>query len=103
MSLPLNYVVIGLIGITVAFILILNFTGNVQTVDKIIGGMFGSSERDIARSQCMSQKQQLCGTDEYQSGDTDWARAATYDGKSCFEWHQQEQIFGGDSDIPACE
>lgn len=100
-SLPMNYVVIGLIVLVTASAILLYFTGNMQTVSRIFEGQFGQSEAELARNSCLNAKTRLCAGDATGTG---WADQASYQNMTCADWARTDNIFGsgGESDIPSC-
>ncbi len=103
MSLPLNYVVIGLIGLVTAFTVILGFTGHMDSVGGILDGLFGQSEADLARQSCDRARTRLCTTNDYDDPQA-WADDAVYNDRSCRSWAVAENIYGtgGADAIPEC-
>lgn len=102
-SLPMNYVVIGLIVLVTAATVLLYFTGTIGTVSGIFESDLNSSAKGVARNQCLSQKPRICSQGDVTG--TDWADQATYKGKACSTWQEQQHIFGagGEEDIPTCQ
>lgn len=60
------------------------------------------SEPDDARSYCLERKLQACQSLE--EGSQDWADNVVFEGRSCSDWAEQENIFGSDGveSIPPC-
>ncbi|MFB6199330.1 MAG: hypothetical protein ABEJ83_00500 [Candidatus Nanohaloarchaea archaeon] len=93
-SLSLTYVVLGLILIATALTVIMYFTGNMDTVSRIVQGNLGESRKDIAQQQCLMDKKQIC---QGRSQNYEWWKDVSYNGRPCGEyWNNQ-------ADIPRCE
>lgn len=97
-SLSMSYVVIGLILLTTAFAIVTFFVGGIDQVSRIVGVNLGQSERDVVRQYCMNRKPVAC--QGYSSGEDGWANDVIYNGTSCYQWQQDQQIFG--DEIPTC-
>lgn len=104
-SITMSYVVIGLIMLATAATVILYFTGNMDVLREITGSEFDQNKKSLARSHCLTEKERLCNSRDYSDDLDGWAEDATYDGKSCRQLAQDQNLFGagGASDIPECE
>jgi len=98
--LPIKIAVLALIAVVVALTAITNFTDVFGRFTQQSGGQLDASERQNIRNNCMAQRFQAC--EGLSSGSTDWAQSASYEGKTCEAWHEDNQIFGENSEIPPC-
>jgi hypothetical protein len=105
-SLSMNYAVVGLIALTVAFLAVTIFTGNAQGVGAIISGSIDQSTKNFAEEQCVIEKRRLCDLEKYVDGSCGppgtnadnegcWAGAATVQGRTCDDWIDKNSILGG--------
>jgi len=110
-SLSMNYAVVGLIALTVAFLAVTIFTGNARSVGDIISGSIDQSTKNFAEEQCVIEKRRLCDLEQYGGGCEDnpnqkkcrnWAPAAEVQGKTCYEWIDKHSVLGGQIPVVPC-
>lgn len=90
-SLSMTYVVVGLILLATAVSVIFFFSGGISDVGNVLSGQRGESAEQIARENCLTQKQQLCQQDL----DGRWYEVATYEGTTC-------EAYWPDTTPPGC-
>ena len=100
-SFTLVIIVSALIMIVAAATLIISSQGILGQIGSFLRA--GSpSEADEARSYCLERKMQACQSLE--DGSQEWAENLVFEGRSCRDWAEQENIFGSDGveSIPPC-
>ena len=100
-SFTLVIIVSALIMIVAATTLIISSQGILGQIGSFLEA--GSpTQADEARSYCLERKIQACQSLE--DGSQDWAEDVVYEGSSCSEWAEEENVFGPDGveSIPPC-
>lgn len=104
-SLSLTILVVAIVLLSTAAAMM--FLGG--NVTSRIGQIVGEGQRDqgqLARQNCEQQRDVICAQqdlEEWAPNDLDqWAEEATYDGRTCRQWQEDEQIYGPDG-VPECE
>lgn len=108
MSFTLTLLIVALVLLAVGITIITLGQNSISSVGDIFRGNTEDSEGDIARQNCNQERQRICRqrtTELWLHGGLTWATQASHNGRSCYEWADQEQIFGlgGTDRIPSCE
>lgn len=95
LSLSFNYIVIALIGVTVAFAVVSAFSSNFSVFDEFVGGSISDSKMQLAEQHCTREFRDLCKQqDIYDRDSTQWAEDATFQGRACSFYIEQGALGG---------
>lgn len=108
MSFTLTLLIVALVLLAVGITIITLGQNSIGSVGDIFRSNTDNSEVDLARQNCNQERQRICrqrSLELWLHGGISWAQQASHEGRSCYAWAEEEQIFGvgGTSRIPSCE